>query len=155
MKPRSKICDFTTSCQMIAKVKANGPTSRIIRAANTIKHCRIDIDNHADTIVFGQSFILLSETGRECYVLPYTDDYEYSKNVPIVSTATEWTSLELDETFIIILNEGLRMSTTMERILVNPNQLRHFGVTVQDNSYSSYPLYIEYLDHYFVLSLIV
>ena len=53
MKPRSKICDFTTSRQMIAKVKANGPTSRIIGSTNTIKHGRLELDTHADTIVFG------------------------------------------------------------------------------------------------------
>ena len=47
------------------------------------------------------------------------------------------------------------MNTTMEHILVNPNQLRHFGVTVQDNPYSSSPLYIESPDLDFVLPLIV
>ena len=47
------------------------------------------------------------------------------------------------------------MSTTMEQTLVNPNQLRHFGITVQDNPYSNYPLYIESPDRIFVLPLIV
>ena len=53
MKPWRRICDFTTSLQRIAKVKANGPTSRIIGATNTIKHGRLELDTHADTIVFG------------------------------------------------------------------------------------------------------
>ena len=43
----------------------------------------------------------------------------------------------------------------MEYTLVNPNQLRHFGVTVQDNPYSSSPLYIESPDRDSVLLLIV
>ena len=47
------------------------------------------------------------------------------------------------------------MNTTMEHTLVNPIQLRHFGVTVQDNPYSNSPLYIEYPDCDFVLPLIV
>ena len=93
MKPQRKICDFTTSRQIIAKEKANGPTSRRIGATNTIKQSRIELDTHAKTIVFGQSFILLSETGRECDVSPYTDEYEAIKNVPIVLAATAWTSL--------------------------------------------------------------
>ena len=130
MKHRRKICYFTTSHQRIAKIKENGPTSRRIGATNTIKHGRIELDTHADTIVFGQSFILLSKTGRECDVSPYTDEYEAIKNVPIVLAATAWTSLELAETFIIILHEGLWMNNTMEHTLVNPNQLQHFGVTV-------------------------
>ena len=47
------------------------------------------------------------------------------------------------------------MNTTMEHTLVNLNQLRHFCVTVQDNPYSSSPLYIESPDHDFLLPLIV
>ena len=47
------------------------------------------------------------------------------------------------------------MNTTMEQTLVNPNQLQHFGVTVQDNPYSNSPLYIESPGRDFVLPLIV
>ena len=94
MKPRRKICDFTTSRRRIANVKENGPTSIRIGATNTIKHGRTELDTHANTIVFGQSFILLSDTRRECYVSPYTDEYEAIKNVPIFSAATACTSLE-------------------------------------------------------------
>ena len=72
-------------------VKTNGPTSRIIGATNTIKHGSIELDIHANTIVFGKSFILLSETGREFDILPYTDEYEAIKNVLIISEATSWT----------------------------------------------------------------
>ena len=43
----------------------------------------------------------------------------------------------------------------MEHTFDNPNQLRHFGVTVQDNPYSNYPLYIEFTDRDFVLPLIL
>ena len=136
-------------------MKANGPTSRKIGAANRIKHGRLDLDTHADTIIFGQSFILLSETGQECDVLPYTDDYESIKNVLIVLAATSWTSLEVAENFIIILHEVLWMNSTMEYTSVNPNQQRHFGVTVQDNPYSNSSLHIESMDRDFVLPLIV
>ena len=86
---------------------------------------------------------------------PYTDKYEAIKNVLIVLAATAWTSLELAETFIIILHEGLWMNTTMEHTLVNPNQLRHFGVTVKENPSSNSPLYIESPDRDFVLPRIV
>ena len=89
MKYRRKICDFTNSRQRIANLRANGPTFRRIGVTNTINHGRIEIDTHANTIVFGQSFILLSETGRECDVSPHTDEYEAIKNVSIVSSATE------------------------------------------------------------------
>ena len=86
--------------------------------------------------------MLLFETRRECDVSPYTDEYEAIKKNSIVSAATARISLELAEIFIIVLTEGLCMNTNMEHTLVNTNQLRHFGVTVQDNPYSSSPLYI-------------
>ena len=47
------------------------------------------------------------------------------------------------------------MNTIMEHTLINPNQLQHFSVTVQDNPYSSSLLYIEYPSRDFVLPLIV
>ena len=137
MKPWHKICDFTTSRRRIAKVKANGPTSRRIGATNTITHGRIELDTYAGTIVFGQSFILLSKTGKEYDVSPYTDEYEATKTVPTVLAATAWTSLELAEIFIVILHEGLWMNTIMEHTLVNPNQLQQFGVTVHDSARQS------------------
>ena len=107
MKPRRKICDFITSGRRIAKVKVNGPTTRWIGATNMIRHGRIELDTHIDTIIFRQIFILLSETGKECDVSPYTDKCETINNVPIVLAATAWTSLEISETFIIILHEVL------------------------------------------------
>ena len=78
-----------------------------------INHGRIEVDTHADTILFGQTFILLFDTGREFNVSPYTDEYEAIKNVPIVLATTAWTSLELAETLIIILNDELWMNNTM------------------------------------------
>ena len=88
-----------------------------------INHGRIEVDTHADTILFGQTFILLFDIGREFNVSPYTDEYEAIKNVLIVSAATAQKSLEIAKTFILILHEGLWMNNTMEHTLVNPNQL--------------------------------
>ena len=59
--------------------------------------------------MFGKNFIMVSYTGRECDVAPYTETYDAIKNIPIVSAATAWTSLESIETYIIIFNEGLWM----------------------------------------------
>ena len=40
-----------------------------------IKHGVLELDTHANKIVFLQNFILLYETGREYDVLPYIDEY--------------------------------------------------------------------------------
>ena len=67
----------------------------------------IELDSHADTTVFGKNFIVLTYTGRECDVMPYTDTYESVKGVPIVSAATAWTCMETNQTYILIIKEGL------------------------------------------------
>ena len=100
------------------------------------------LDRDLSRDALDQETILFSETLRGCDVSPYTDEYESIKNTHIVLEKTECTSLELAETSIIILHKGLWKNTNMENTLVNPNQLRHFGVTVQENPYSSYQLYI-------------
>ena len=103
----------------------------------------MELDSHADTTVFGKNFLILHYTGRECDVMPYTDTYEAVKGVPIVSAATAWTSQVTGQTYILILHEGLWMGESMPNSLINPNQLRAFGCTVQDNPYSGAPIYIE------------
>ena len=90
-----------------------------------------------------RTFLLLSYTGRECDVAPYTETYDAIKNIPIVSAATVWTSLESTETYILVFNEGLWMQGEMDHSLINPNQMWHNGATVQHNHFSPSPLFIE------------
>ena len=52
-----------------------------------------------------------------------------------------------------MFHEGLWMGDQMEHSLLNPNQLRHFGVTVQDNTFADVPLYISTENGDFVLPL--
>ena len=92
-------------------------------------------------------------SGRECDVSPYTDAYEAIKSVPIATAGTAWTSTETGETYILVFHEGIWMGDKMEHSLLNPNQLRYFGVTVQDNPFSDAPLYISTENGDFVLPL--
>ena len=84
---------------------------------------------------------------------PYTETYDAIKNIPIVSMATAWTSLESTETYILVFNEGLWMQGEIDHSLINPNQMRHNGATVQDNPFSPSPLFIETDKADFVLPL--
>ena len=103
----------------------------------------MELDSHADTTVFGRNFLVISYTGRECDVSPYTDNYDSVKGVPIVTAATAWTCQESGQTFILIIHEGLWMGDMMPNSLINPNQLRAHGCTVQDNPFDGAPIYIE------------
>ena len=102
----------------------------------------MELDTHADTNVLGSNCIVISYTTRECDVSPYTDSYQAIRNVPIVTGATAWTSTHSGDTYILVFHEALWMGDVLDHSLINPNQLRHFGVTVQDNPYSDTALHI-------------
>ena len=88
----------------------------------------MELDSHADTCVLGANFIITSFTGRVCDVSPYSSSYKSIPDVPIASGATAWTNPETGETFILIIHEALWMSNHMPHSLINPNQLRAYGI---------------------------
>lgn len=95
---------------------------------------RLEVDSHADTFVAGRNCMLMHYTERVCDVMPYSDDYEAKTQVPIVQAATGFTSSN-GSRFILIFNEAIWMPQ-LQYSLMNPNQLRDYGVEVQDNPYS-------------------
>jgi hypothetical protein len=97
----------------------------------------MELDSHADTVVLGNNCLVLNYTNRECDVAPYTDTYQAISNVPIVTGATAYTSPTTGDTFILVFHEALWMGPHLDHSLINPNQLRNYGLTVQDNPFSS------------------
>ena len=101
---------------------------------------RIELDSHADTIVLGSNCVVLSHTGQSCEVMPYCDTYDAITDVPVITGATLWTSPNDRDEYILIFNEALWMGDALQHTLVNPNQLRAYGTTVQDIPVASSPL---------------
>jgi hypothetical protein len=120
---------------------------------DVIVHNHMELDSHADTAVLGRNCTILNYTGRECDVSPYTDSYEAIKNVPIVTGATAWTSQTTGETYILVINEALWMGDVLDNSLLNPNQLCHHGVKVQDNPYDDTELHLATEDGDFIFPL--
>jgi hypothetical protein len=113
----------------------------------------MELDLHADTIVLGKNCVVLAYTGRECDVSPYTESYAAIRGVPIVSGATAWTCQLTGETLILVFHEALWMGEEVDHSLVNPNQLRHFGITVQDNPYCRTQMHLSTEDEDVVIPL--
>jgi hypothetical protein len=113
----------------------------------------MELDSHADTIVLGQNAIVLQYTNRVCDVAPYADSYEPIRDVPIVRGATAVTNQTTGETSILVFNEAIWMADHLEHSLLNPNQMRHHGVTVQDNPYSDTSLHISSVDDDFTMAM--
>jgi hypothetical protein len=118
----------------------SGNRSRAINAVSrgdftsnegTVARC--EMDSHADTCVAGPNFIVLEFTGEQCDVTPYTTDYQPIINVAVVNAATAFTNELTGETVILHFNQVLWYGKRMNMSLINPNQLRHFGITVSDD----------------------
>jgi hypothetical protein len=92
-----------------------------------------EMDTHADTSVAGSNFIMCEFDGTTCEVSPFTDEYQLMTDVPIVSAATAWTDDESGETVILWFNQILWYGNKLDHSLINPNQLRHNGVSVCDD----------------------
>ncbi len=94
---------------------------------------RCELDSHADTCVTGPNFLILDYTGEQCDVTPYTNDYQPIINVSVVNAATAFTDESTGETIILRYNQVLWYGKRMKMSLINPNQMRHYGVTVSDD----------------------
>jgi len=138
---RRRICDFITTDRRDCPERKISATSR--EEQHKVHHGRIELDSHANTIVFGKNCVVLAFTIRECDGSPYTDTYDSIKSVDIPRV----------ENHIYIGDKGLWMGDKMEHTLVNLNQMRLFGITVQDNPVCESLLYLTTEDSHFVLPL--
>ena len=100
---------------------------------NPIYGRRLELDSHADTFVTGRNCSIMNFTEQICDVMSYSDDYRPKEGVPICQVATGYTSIN-GQRSILVFNEALWMPE-LEASLMNPNQLRHYGIEVQDNPY--------------------
>ena len=68
---------------------------------------RCELDSPADTCVLGSNFKLIELTGEVVDVVPYHEEYNMKKDVPIVSAATAWTHPDTGEMFILDYHQAL------------------------------------------------
>ena len=113
--------------------RVSGNRTNTKRKSNEQKFSCCEIKSHANTIVVGSNCVILQYIGKECNVKPYWDDYESVSNIPIVNADTSWQSTHTVQTHIIVFNEVLWMGNYIYHSLVNPNQLRYYGIKVQDD----------------------
>ena len=83
----------------IAKAFKNNPEAGIYDG-------RVELDTHADTFVAGRNCVLMAFTEQVCDVMPYSDDYQPKKGIPIVTAATGYTAAN-GRQFILVFNEAL------------------------------------------------
>ena len=94
-----------------------------------------ECDTNADTCCLGRNFIILEFTQRAADVYAYIKDIAPVVGVPIVSGATAWDDPVTGQTYILVINEGLYYGNKMDHSLINPNQIRNYGIPLWDNAY--------------------
>ena len=75
------------------------------------------------------------DTGRHCEVMTYNTAYNHVSNIKVVSGAIAYTDPVTNFTLILWIHQALFFGKDTSHSLINPNQLRIFGVTIQDNPY--------------------
>ena len=80
--------------------------------------------------------------GKECEVSPYSSEYKAVQNVPVVTGAMVSMNPTDGTAYLLVVHESLWMGDKLDHTLVNPNQLRAYGVSVQNNPFDTKPLSI-------------
>lgn len=94
-----------------------------------------ECDTNADTCCLGKNFIILEPTRRTADVYAYDKSIKPIEGVPIVNGATAWDDPITGQTLILVINEALYYGTKLEHTLINPNQVRSFGIDFWDNPF--------------------
>ena len=95
-----------------------------------------ELDTRADTICCGINWKLLNTTGQQCSVSGFHDSFDSIPDVPVATAATAYTTKD-GTTYILIVNEALYFGGSLDHSLINPNQIRHYGIPVSDDPYDS------------------
>jgi len=91
-----------------------------------------EMDSHADTCCLGSNFIPIYFTGKICDVAPFLSDLPNQEGIPICSGATAFENAN-GCTYVLIINEALWFGDQMKNSLINPNQVRAFGISLCDD----------------------
>ena len=101
----------------------------------------IELDSNEDDFASRKNCTLLHHTKHIHDVVPYSDENETKTDISIAQVATGKT-MASGRRCMLLSNESLHV-LELENYLINPNQLRHCEVKVQDNPYSLDPIIIE------------
>jgi hypothetical protein len=97
---------------------------------------RNELDTHADTCCAGANWRVLDTTNEVCKVTPFLDSYEPVKEVTVARCGTVWTSPDTGCEYLLVGDQMLWFGTQIAHSLINPNQIREYGIPVYDNPYA-------------------
>jgi transposase InsO family protein len=117
------------------------------RIAATSSSIRCELDSHADTCVAGDNTLLISHNDQRVSVNAYSDELKPLKGILVATVATLYQDAATGDSCILIIHQALYFGKRLQSSLLNPNQLRHAGLVVEDvprqfDRLSSHSIYI-------------
>jgi len=130
--PQVALGDCTTCTRSRQVIK--GPSMELSQTQNQegldegyVGMC--EMDSHAHTCCLGMNFV---PTYKVCNVAPFLSKLPRQEGVQICSEATAFDDGN-GGTYILVINQTLWFGEKMQHTLINPNQVRAFGVSLCDD----------------------
>ena len=137
--PRSK-CKYepyrisVISKRIIGQAKRN--PGRIDNLTPSCHVARNKLDSHADICCAGANWTPMLYTGEHCEVSPFLSTYNLVQEVLIARCRTVWTS-DKGKEYLLVGDEMLWFGNTLANSLINPNQLRAYGILVKEDPFNA------------------
>ena len=118
--------------------RASTRNIKSIRNNTTIGHvARNELDTHADTCCAGANWSPMELTGDTCDVNPFLESYQPMEQIPVARCCTVWTNQEDSREYLLVGDQMLWFGTLLPNSLINPNQLRAYGLAVSDDPFDT------------------
>ncbi len=114
--------------------KASSSISRQKSDHQVYEQAQCELDTRADTICAGKNCRIISLTGQTCNVSGFHQSFGLLKNIPVAQVATAFIT-DTGEVVVLVINKALYFGQSMDHSLINPNQIRHFWISVSNNPY--------------------
>ena len=88
-------------------------------------------DSGTDTFCFGKGWKIVEETERTCTIHGFDKDMKI-ENKPICTAITAYDHPSNGNTYILKVHEGIDLGRKQANSLICPNQLRAYGLEVDD-----------------------
>ena len=95
------------------------------------------MDTHADTCCAGANWSLMELTGEVCDVNPFLESYQPVQEIPVGRCCTVWTDQTDSMEYLLVGDQMLWFGNVLPNSLLNPNQMRAYGLIVNDDPFDS------------------
>ena len=97
-----------------------------------VKQCNAELDSHTNTCGVNEVARILEYPGQVAEVSGFANSLEPLKNVPVVKAAVAIDNPETGDSAVLVINQALYFGDQLDNVLLNPNQMRFHGVTVNN-----------------------